>query len=767
MTLVDRFIRGSGEVSPFLLSNHAPDAGGTWGGDASSFVISPDGFTRLNSGAISIATWSGDVGSTDYEVGVVGQFRSALLNATLGTVARQSTNNGILFRIYILGDGRASVAIQNAFSPYDVHVAVTTDIVLNRSYLVVGTASGSTFTISVKDLSTNLWLTGSGTFTSSSRIAALTTTIIAHSTAKGLAGIQDVAPASDTTGASYNHVEYGSPGSIGLTGLSGVTLTGPSSGVAGTPSANFVVDTNYPITDGSVVVTPSDSGSAGIFSPTSVTLTSSTGPKVFTYTAATAGTYSISVTNNASLTNPSPISFSASAPAPVTAYTLSGPTSCAIGLASEPFTVQLGNGFLSGTAIITPSDGGGAGTFVPASASLTNTTRSATFTYTAASAGVKTISTTNNASLTNPSPLSVAASISLTFYCDNANIIKSPTNWNMVGAAGSQSAETVWPGSYMRLRFNGTSIAINISTAGLSAYPWVFYQIDSSNPVVALVAAGQTVISVTGLSAGDHELNIIYQAKNNYGQAGTWGDAQKLVITSFTPSGGTGILASPVARPKRAIIYGDSITAGLAVTVPPAVGATSGSAAATGSYANHIGVALDSEFDQAGCGGDGWVSGGVGGFPSLVSGWNLIKPGVSRSLANHDYIIVVHGYNDGSTDISPSVITNWITAVRATTQARIFLCVPFSGRQRGAITTGAANYITANPSESKLHVIDLGSGFYQAVQSGYYTTDGIHPNSWQGGRLAAAYIGGMVKKLIASAPAPTPAATYRGGFRKA
>jgi hypothetical protein len=175
-------------------------------------------------------------------------------------------------------------------------------------------------------------------------------------------------------------------------------------------------------------------------------------------------------------------------------------------------------------------------------------------------------------------------------------------------------------------------------------------------------------------------------------------------------------------------------------------------------------VALNAEFDQAGCGGDGWTVGGVGGFPALPSGWNLKKPGVPRSLASHDYVVVIHGYNDGATDIASSVVTNWITAVRATTTAWIFICVPFSGRQRGAITTGVANYIAANPSETKVKVIDLGSTFYQAAQSGYYTTDGIHPNSWQGGRLAAAYLGGMAQHIVTGAAA---VATYRGGFRKA
>lgn len=763
MPLLDTFDRAAGEVSPFPLSGHTPNAGGTWTQIAGTANVSPDGFARGGGSALSISIWSGDVGSDDYEVAARGFFRTLTANATMAAVVRYGASSGLLCRLYSTdGLGSGVVNIQEAFGSYIARATLNiSGLVANRNYHVVGSASGTTFSTSVLDLSTGLWLTTAGTFSSATRVAAVTATITNHSTDKGLAGLQFQGSTSDTTGASIDRIDYGPVGT--LNGIAtAVTLAGPTSGTAGVASSNFTVSTDSPIASGTVTVTPSDDGNGGTFTPSSVQLSSSVATAVFTYTAAAAGTYLISVSNDASLASPTPISFTATLPAAT--YTLTGPSSSLVGQASSAFTVQLNPGLSVGTVVITPTAGAGGGTFTPSTVSLTNTTRSATFTYTATTAGSKTIATTNDGGLTDPAPIALTAQASQTIYCDNASIIKSPTNWNMLGTAGSMSAETVWPGSYMRFRFNATAITINVSTAGLSAYPWVFYQIDAQNPVVTKLAAGQTSISITGLSAGDHELNLIYQAKDSTSQPGTWGDAQKLVVTSFVTVGGTGILSSLAARPKKAIIYGDSITAGLAVTAPPGVVTGSGTNAATASYGNHIGIALDAEFDQAGCGGDGWNDPGVGGFPRFIDAWDLIKPGVSRSLANHDYIVVLHGYNDGATDMSSSIVTNWITAARATTQAWIFLCVPFSGRQRGAITTGAANYITANPSESKLHVIDLGSGFYQAAQSGYYTTDGIHANSWQHGRLAAAYIGGIVKELMTRSP--TPAATYRGGFKR-
>lgn len=526
-----------------------------------------------------------------------------------------------------------------------------------------------------------------------------------------------------------------------------VTLSGPSSGLVGSASTNFTAGANGTIT-GTVVVTPNDSSGGGTFTPTTVSLSSGTPTATFTYTAGSGGAKSIGVTNDGGLTNPSAITYTASA---ATTYTATGPSGGSVGVASTNFTVTLGSGGVVGNVTVTPSDGGDGGTFTPSTVNINNGSTSATFTYTAASSGAKTLSFTNNGGLTNPSNLTYTATTDQTIYCDSASIIKSPSNWHLTGTSGSQAAETVWPGSYMRLRFDGTAIAINVDTTGLSAYPWVFYQIDAGTPVVAKLTAGQTVINITGLSSGAHELNVIYQAKDNYNQANTWGDAQKLRILSFLPSGGTGVLSAPTARPRKAIIYGDSITAGLSVTAPPGVTTALGINAATASYANHIGIGLNAEFDQAGCGADGWTVGGVGGFPALPSGWNLKKPGISRDISMHDYIVTIHGYNDGVTDIASSVITNWLTSVRAVnTTGWIFLCVPFSGRQRGSITTGVANYITANPSETKIKVIDLGSTFYQSQSNGYYTTDGIHPNSWQTGRLAAAYLASMYSQIIAA-----------------
>lgn len=90
-----------------------------------------------------------------------------------------------------------------------------------------------------------------------------------------------------------------------------VTLTGPSSGTVSVASTNFTVGANAAIT-GTVIVTPSDSGGGGTFTPTTVSISAGSPTGTFTYTPGSIGAKTISVTNNGALSNPSTITYTAS-----------------------------------------------------------------------------------------------------------------------------------------------------------------------------------------------------------------------------------------------------------------------------------------------------------------------------------------------------------------------------------------------------------------------------------------------------------------------
>lgn len=225
-----------------------------------------------------------------------------------------------------------------------------------------------------------------------------------------------------------NNGSLSNPSSITYTSnpapATAVTLTGPTTGASGVASSNFTVGANGAIT-GTIIVTPSDSGGGGTFTPSTVSISSGAPTATFTYTPASSGAKTLSVTNNGGLSNPSSISYTVTS-GPATAVTVTGPSFGTNGIASTPFTVGA-NGSITGTIVVTPSDGGAGGTFSPTSASISSGTPNGTFTYTAASSGAKTISVTNSGGLSNPSALTYTSSApgsgTLTFIGPSAGTV--------------------------------------------------------------------------------------------------------------------------------------------------------------------------------------------------------------------------------------------------------------------------------------------------------------------------------------------------------
>lgn len=177
-------------------------------------------------------------------------------------------------------------------------------------------------------------------------------------------------------------------------------LFGPTFGNSGVESADFTVmkDGFY---NSNLVVTPSD-GSGGTFVPSTLTLTSSQSTGKFKYIPSSAGNKSVTLSNDSggSITNPAAKAYRADVPA--TALTMSTPAYIRAGSLSGLFVVTA-NGGLPGTINVTPSDGAGGGTFTPASFTLDANNLSASFRYTPATEGSKTVSVANSGGLTAPS----------------------------------------------------------------------------------------------------------------------------------------------------------------------------------------------------------------------------------------------------------------------------------------------------------------------------------------------------------------------------
>ena len=208
----------------------------------------------------------------------------------------------------------------------------------------------------------------------------------------------------------------------------------------------------------------------------------------------------------------------------VTTYTLSGPSSGTVNTASSNFTTTVGTGMLSGTVTITPNDGGAGGSFTPSTVSLTNTERSATFTYTPIAAGVFTVSSTNNGSLTNPSGISYTSSAATPANVENfdgLSVGALPSGWlgyhSSSGTVGTSATRSYSPSQSLSLVAGATSEVVRayINTFTTQSVLVCAGYVTSISGMIGLWLRGQNLNSTspTGyqLRLGQYAQPFIYR----------------------------------------------------------------------------------------------------------------------------------------------------------------------------------------------------------------------------------------------------------------
>ncbi|MFT8896276.1 MAG: hypothetical protein ABF968_04855 [Acetobacter sp.] len=336
------------------------------------------------------------------------------------------------------------------------------------------------------------------------------------------------------------------------------SMTGPSAVTVGTESDYTVKPDAAPTAD--VVVTLSDNNGGGAFDPGTVTMPAgSVAAQTFGYLARSAGTKTISATNNGSLANPANLSVVAS-----TAVT--PPTKITLDLSSS--TVQAG-GVINATfeldypavtpVTITPQTVGGAGSFSPATLTIAAGATSATTQWTApTSAGSVTMGCKNGSSLTNDpgQTITVVAAVtppsapSFTLQAGNGQVVVNVQASSSNGGA----AITGYP-IYVGTSAGGEAASPVTTLTGAGSYTLagltngnpVYVKVGATNSAGTSVAAEQTATPVAPAAGNIIPVNspaFLFSPGNWYGDTGrggslwrhTWNVGAYFVFT-FNASG--------------------------------------------------------------------------------------------------------------------------------------------------------------------------------------------------------------------------------------
>lgn len=381
---------------------------------------------------------------------------------------------------------------------------------------------------------------------------------------------------------------------------------------------------------------------------------------------------------------------------------------------------------------------------------------------------------------------SVTVTVNNQIAANDSHIYWSPGNVFFTSGA----ATVIDNGTYLKGGFSGTSLSLILDLTAfrsnsIAVGNWGGFTCMIDGAVASYAALTDpgvnslTYVVATGLASGNHTYEI-WRTTFYYIGADQW-TPKDCVVVSKLAIDNTAALINPsglvAIKTNTAMVIGDSITydgysyneaiagaaSGALVTYPP-----------TG-FAQLLAHGLDAEVGQIGKSSQGWSRTGLptntGGlfFPGT---WNLICAGQSRSFTGLKYLIVCHGTNDSTNDIT-SIVQTWLSAARAAIPSTcwIVLVQPFTfGQHNAEINAATAAYQTANPSDTKVVVVDSGSvaPFTTDLGSGlntFYKRDGTHPNT-QGHIVLGAALSGLISRATAAGGGGSTVITKRAAARR-
>lgn len=251
---------------------------------------------------------------------------------------------------------------------------------------------------------------------------------------------------------------------------------------------------------------------------------------------------------------------------------------------------------------------------------------------------------------------SKGAAPSVSIYPDNTAIVYSPYNW----LVNSTSAKTVNPGAYFKTILNGASATLVFDTSLVSAtrIPNIRVYMNGDLVVDQKLAETVTVNKPSDSSANSHLIEFYLDAAPH--TTDRWaGDEGGVIFKGLAASS----ISTPVKRPYKTLIFGDSITEGFKTLS----GSNSGdnevdNNSATRSWAKRLGELLNSEVGVIAWAGQGIQKGGSGNIPQLSDAWDFLWSGQPNDFSDSPNLCIwLHGQNDGTA----STVTQGLLALNA------------------------------------------------------------------------------------------------------
>jgi lysophospholipase L1-like esterase len=304
----------------------------------------------------------------------------------------------------------------------------------------------------------------------------------------------------------------------------------------------------------------------------------------------------------------------------------------------------------------------------------------------------------------------------------------------------SGTAITVYSGSHVTARFNGTGISARLDLShSQGPVTTVTWQIDAGPWTNANVAA--TMPLATGLPAGMHD--VVFMARGMEELFNRWNPpvVASLNFLGFEVQGGALI---PTARPVRTKIefVGDSLTEGVRI-IPDNGGGDPWHTDGHLAYPCQTALALGAEWRQVGFGHQGLLQAGHGNVPVAADSFDWVYANVPRDGWVADMVVLNQGTNDrdaSSTAFRPEFARYLGIIRKGYPQAKIAVLRTFGGYREADIAAEVAARVAAG--DTNMFYVDT-TGWLTAADY----TEGLHPNLQGTAKIVPLLVAELRKRL--------------------